>query len=93
MQKLNLLSIFLFALMTLQICLASPILDRLFQFSSYQQPDYYSGYGGSSYTARPRAKPTTRQGRTYKDICRVVNPNQFAFPNRVPYPAAPYCPY
>lgn len=81
MQKLNFLTVLFVIMVTLHVCCASPILDRLFQFSSYQQPDY--SYG-SSYTTRPR---TTRQGRTYKDICRVVNPNQYAFPNRVPYPA------
>lgn len=84
MQKLNLMAAFLIIMLSLQACCGSPILDRLFQFSSYQQPDY--SYG-NSYTTRPRPKPTTRQGRTYKDICRVVNPNQYAFPNRVPYPA------
>ena len=84
MHSLNYLPILIIIMVTLHVCCASPIFDRLFQFSSYQQPDY--SYG-SSYTTRPRAKPTTRQGRTYKDICRVVNPNQYAFPNRVPYPA------
>lgn len=31
------------------------------------------------------------QGRSYKDICRVVSPNQFAFPNKVQ--TGPFCPY
>lgn len=31
------------------------------------------------------------RGRSYKEICRVVNPNQFAFPNKVQ--TGPFCPY
>lgn len=29
----------------------------------------------------------------YKQLCRVLNPDNYAFPGRIPYPAAPLCPY
>lgn len=29
----------------------------------------------------------------YKQLCRVLNPDNYAFPDRIPYPAAPLCPY
>lgn len=38
-----------------------------------------------------------RQGRDgkerWKQICRTINPDPYAFPGRVPYPAAPICPW
>ncbi|XKL61956.1 hypothetical protein PGB90_001789 [Kerria lacca] len=29
----------------------------------------------------------------YKQLCRVLNPDNYAFPEKIPYPAAPICPY
>lgn len=29
----------------------------------------------------------------YQQLCRVLNPDNYAFPNRIPYPAAPLCSY
>jgi hypothetical protein len=35
-----------------------------------------------------------RSGRDhFRSICRTINPDNYAFPGRVPYPAAPLCPY
>lgn len=38
-----------------------------------------------------------RQGRggkeRWKQICKTINPDSYAFPGRVPYPAAPVCPW
>lgn len=38
-----------------------------------------------------------RQGRggkeRWKQICRTINSDVYAFPGRVPYPAAPVCPW
>jgi hypothetical protein len=35
-----------------------------------------------------------RSGRNrFRSICRTINPDNYAFPGRVPYPSAPLCPY
>ena len=38
-----------------------------------------------------------RQGKNgkerWKEICRTINTDGFAFPGQVPYPAAPACPW
>lgn len=38
-----------------------------------------------------------RQGRggkeRWKEICRTINVDPYAYPGRVPYPAAPVCPW
>lgn len=36
-------------------------------------------------------KPTKARGRSYKDICRAVNPAPYSFPNKIPYPSVPIC--
>uniref|UniRef100_A0A1Q3FPM3 Putative conserved secreted protein n=1 Tax=Culex tarsalis TaxID=7177 RepID=A0A1Q3FPM3_CULTA len=86
---------------------ASPVLlDKLFGFAAYQ-PSYSGGGGGGGYggnhygyygggggggavsrTPKPRSK-----GRSYKDICRVLNPTPYALPGSIPSAGAPFCPY
>ncbi|XP_055523858.1 uncharacterized protein LOC129717754 [Wyeomyia smithii] len=90
-------------LLLTEVILATPILlDKLFGFAAYQ-PSYsgggyggnqhgYYGTGGGGYHSGPTSKRKP-QGRSYKDICRVVNPTQYALPGSVSYPAAPFCPY
>uniref|UniRef100_A0A8D8NXQ4 (northern house mosquito) hypothetical protein n=1 Tax=Culex pipiens TaxID=7175 RepID=A0A8D8NXQ4_CULPI len=84
---------------------ATPVLlDKLFGFAAYQpsysgggggggyggnQYGYYGGGGGAvSRTAKPRPK-----GRSYKEICRVLNPTPYALPGSIPAAGAPFCPY
>jgi hypothetical protein len=57
----------------------------------------YSGYpvSGSGYRfVQPtRRRPQTQKprGRSYKEICRAINPAPYAFPNKIPYPSVPVC--
>ena len=45
-------------------------------------------------TNRHRLGGSERSGRDrFRSICRTVNPDNYAFPGRVPYPSAPLCPY
>ncbi|XP_017085385.1 uncharacterized protein LOC108117473 [Drosophila eugracilis] len=46
----------------------------------------------SGSPARGYYQPSTRGGRSYTDIARVVNPNQYAFPGSRPYPGQPFWP-
>jgi hypothetical protein len=51
-------------------------------------------YGGQRVqTTRRRSvnAATRRKGRTYKEICRAINPAPYAFPNKVPFPSVPVC--
>lgn len=48
----------------------------------------------SQNTNRHRLGGAGRSGRDrFRSICRTVNPDNYAFPGRVPYPSAPLCPY
>lgn len=74
-------------------------LDKLFGFSGYNggssrgyynggyNSGYSSGYGGGNSNRRQK------QGRSYSDICRVVNVNAYAQPGARVFPAQPFCPY
>lgn len=59
-------------------------------------------YGGGKQNAGQRnaaninfqttRKPTKApRGRSYKDICRAVNPAPYSFPNKLPFPSVPIC--
>lgn len=58
---------------------AAPWLDWIF---NEPQPQVNSGY------RNPKSGK-----ESYKQLCRVLNPDNYAFPDKVPYPAAPVCPY
>lgn len=59
---------------------------------------WFPSYDGrnSGYNANGR-NPQYRQGRggkeRWKQICRTINPDPYAYAGRVPYPAAPVCPW
>lgn len=45
-------------------------------------------------TSRHRLGGSGRSGRDrFRSICRTINPDNYAFPGRAPYPSAPLCPY
>lgn len=101
MKSLSLvLSALLSVLLLTEVILATPVLfDKLFGFAAYQ-PTYSGGYGGNSYgyygAGGGSPSPTHKRkskGRSYKDICRVVNPTPYALPGSVASPGAPFCPY
>ncbi|XP_053681838.1 uncharacterized protein LOC128732581 [Sabethes cyaneus] len=104
MRSLSLvLAIMLSLLLLSEMILATPVLlDKLFGFAAYQPTYSGYGYGGNQYGyygtggGGPGSGPTHRRkpkGRSYKDICRVVNPTQYALPGSAAFPAAPFCPY
>jgi len=66
-----------------------PWLDLWFPQQSYRSRNirYYENGPYRQY----------RQGRggkeRWKQICKTINVDPYAFPGRVPYPAAPICPW
>jgi hypothetical protein len=74
---------------------ATPILfDKLFGLGgSYPNQNNYGGYGYSGYQPTKRSRPATRGGRTYKEICRTLNPTQNVLPGRPGVPVQSFCPY
>ncbi|XP_037716214.1 uncharacterized protein LOC119551104 [Drosophila subpulchrella] len=46
----------------------------------------------SGSPARGYYQSPSRGGRSYTDIARVVNPNQYAFPGSRTYPGQPFWP-
>jgi len=68
--------------------LASPFLERLYNPNSYNVNPF--GSGRSIQTTR-RARTTKQRGRSFKEICRAINPAPYAFPNKIPYPSVPIC--
>ena len=65
---------------------------------SVQAAPWFDWFGGSpAYRERKREERPQRQGKggaeRWKEICKVINPNGFAYPGSFPYPAAPVCPF
>lgn len=47
---------------------------------------------GGNINFQTTRKPTKApRGRSYKDICRAVNPAPYSFPNKIPFPSVPIC--
>uniref|UniRef100_U5EKY8 Putative conserved secreted protein n=1 Tax=Corethrella appendiculata TaxID=1370023 RepID=U5EKY8_9DIPT len=104
---MNFLLLLISILMTIDYVKSTPILlDKLFGFSAYHASHQShshnspsSGYRNSHksrdyyYHTTKATKSREHRGRSYKELCRVINANPYAFPGRVPYPAAPFCPY
>jgi hypothetical protein len=67
---------------------ALPFLERLYNVNNYNPTNVRAPSASRRSQQRPK---TTKAGRSYKDICRVINPNPYAFPNKVPFPSAPVC--
>ncbi|KAK2587143.1 hypothetical protein KPH14_002901 [Odynerus spinipes] len=86
-KPLKMKTLFLFFLLIGNV-LCAPWLDILLGQGSYGD-QRSNNYLNQRYRQR--------QGRggkeRWKEICRTINPNPFAFPGRVPYPAAPVCPW
>lgn len=85
-------------LVTLVACEAAPFFDAIYDAingngrRSYGYGNYdYSGYNGyyPSYNAPKHVDRAPRQGKTYKEICRVHFPDSVA----VPGAGGIVCPY
>lgn len=63
------------------------------------KPDWFDqlfgfGGGGRQYFGQYRPADNRRQPRDqFKPICRVISGDNYAFPGKVPFPSAPFCPY
>lgn len=60
-----------------------------FQSSNGYQPA--RSYQNLNYETTRRPRVEKPKGRSYKDICRAVNPAPYSFPNKIPYPSVPIC--
>jgi hypothetical protein len=84
MKNLNLTLVVVLSLMIFGEAFSAPFLERL-----------YNGYPGVFRQVQTTRRQTTRtekpRGRSYKDICRAINPAPYAFPNKIPYPSVPIC--
>lgn len=57
-------------------------------------PYWWNVFNGPEVSQRPQNERTGRSGKDrYKALCKVINPDPYAFPGKIPYPAAPLCPY
>lgn len=50
-------------------------------------------FGEPYYRSEGRHRQGKSGGERWKEICRTINPDGFAYPGRVPYPSAPVCPW
>ncbi|KAI5694217.1 hypothetical protein M8J75_012911 [Diaphorina citri] len=56
-------------------------------------PFWWNSFNGPNPTPARQNERTGRSGKDrYKALCKVINPDPYAFPGRIPYPAAPFCP-
>lgn len=66
---------------------AAPWFEILFG----KQQDYT--YQPLSYKNQQSKRRQEKRGEErWKEICRMINPDPYAFPDRVPYPSVPICP-
>lgn len=82
----NICALFVVTMMLADIVFADPFLERLFNANNYNPTNIRP-----ANIPQTRRYKTTKAGRSYKDICRVVNPAPYAFPNKFPYPSVPVC--
>lgn len=92
MKSLNIIFVVVLALLLIGDAIAAPFLQRIYTVNGF------SGGYGSPHDSYGNRHQTTRRlvtqkprGRSYKEICRAVNPAPFAYPNKIPYPSVPIC--
>jgi len=78
------LIILLLLLISLVSC--KPWLDLWFPQQSYDNRN-------TGYYANDPYRQSRGGKERWKQICRTINADSYAFPGRVPYPAAPVCPW
>jgi hypothetical protein len=86
MKTFKTIFVIVLSLMMLGEVLSAPFLERLYNVNVY-------GHGGRQVPTTTRRRPRTEKprGRTFKEICRAINPAPYAFPNKIPYPSVPIC--
>lgn len=90
MKTLTVMFIMALSVMIISESLAAPFLEIVDTFNGYN--NVYRRVKTTRrrlQTEKPRtAKP---RGRSFKEICRAINPAPHAFPNKIPYPSVPIC--
>lgn len=94
MKSLNILiTMIIVVLLCTEATMAASFFEKLFGdisgLSGYHQRSF--GTTRTPVARYPAARTQKPKGRSYKDICRAVNPAPFAFPNKLPYPSVPIC--
>jgi hypothetical protein len=79
--------VMILSLFVLSEAVTGPFFEKI--YSGYP----ISGSGGYRYIQTTRRRPQTQKprGRSYKEICRAINPAPYAFPNKIPFPSVPVC--
>lgn len=68
-------------------------LRRIYASSGlYGSGNKNGGQRNSNINFQTTRKPTKApRGRSFKEICRAVNPAPYSFPNKIPFPSVPIC--
>lgn len=69
--------------------LGDAFLKRIFASSGYPNGVSYQNFNYETTTKK--VKVEKQRGRSFKEICRAVNPAPYSFPNKIPYPSVPIC--
>lgn len=85
MKTLKVVLVIFVSLMIIGDTLATPFLERIYNANTN------NGYRIIRTTKRSRARTEKPRGRSFKDICRAINPAPYAYPNKIPYPSVPIC--
>lgn len=89
MKTLRIIFVAVLAMLMIGDAIAAPFLQKIYNVNGYNSDHYGSPY--QSYQSNRRPHTQKPRGRSYKDICRAVNPAPYAFPNKIPYPSVPIC--
>lgn len=64
-------------------------LRRIYASSNFYNTGNNRNIGKVNFETTRRT--TKARGRSYKEICRAVNPAPYSFPNKIPFPSVPIC--
>lgn len=82
-------------LLVIVAAVSTEAIGEIFLKRIYASSNYFNS--GNSRNVPPTVsfettrRPTKARGRSYKDICRAVNPAPYSFPNKIPFPSVPIC--
>ncbi|BES96318.1 Hypothetical protein NTJ_09127 [Nesidiocoris tenuis] len=81
------------------VLLASVLVVLLMAGSSTSAPapfwfdELFPSRRSNSNPSQPRAGRALSGAEQYKRNCRIINPDPYAFPGKIPFPSVPVCPY
>lgn len=88
MSSLKIIFVVFVSLIVIGDAFAAPFLERIYNANTFNGQVHQ---GNRRANKRHRARTEKPRGRSYKDICRAVNPAPYAFPNMMIYPSVPIC--